>query len=97
MNPAVRDHWKRYDLRLVLESNWAELGPRLRSKLHIWMGDADDFFLNNAMRQLETFLSQARPAHGGSIVFGPGQGHCWMGISEREMLEQMARATGARP
>lgn len=97
MNPAVRDHWKRYDLRLVLEANWAELGPRLRGKLHIWMGDADDFFLNNAMRQLETFLSQARPAHGGSIVFGPGQGHCWMGISEREMLEQMARATGARP
>ncbi len=97
LNPAVAEHWRRYDLRHVVESNWSNLGPKLRGKLHIWMGDADDFFLNNAMRRLEAFLVTAVPAAESTITFGPGQGHCWMGISERALWQEMARATGARP
>ena len=30
-----------------------------------------------------------QPAYEGSIPYGPGKGHCWMGISEREMMKQM--------
>ena len=36
------EHWKAYDLRRVLEENWPTLGPKLRGKLHIWVGEADD-------------------------------------------------------
>ncbi|WP_165229246.1 alpha/beta hydrolase-fold protein [Aquisphaera insulae] len=89
---SVADHWKAYDLRLVLEENWPKLAPRLRGKLHIWMGDADDYFLNNAMHRLDAFLSHAEPPYEGSITFGPGKGHCWQGISEAEILRQMAAA-----
>jgi hypothetical protein len=88
---AAAEHWKAYDLRRVLEERWAELGPKLRGKLHIWVGEADDYFLNNAVHRLDEFLSRARPAYEGSITYSPGQGHCWMGISEREMMKQMAR------
>ena len=70
-------------------SKWAVLGPKLQGKIHIWVGDADDFFLNNAVHQLDEFLSRAQPAYEGSIAFGHGHGHCWMGISEREMMQQM--------
>ena len=90
INHAAAEHWKAYDLRRVLEENWPVLGPKLRGKLHIWVGEADDFFLNNAVHQLDEFLSRATPAYEGSITYGPGQGHCWMGISEREMMKQMA-------
>ena len=86
INRAAAEHWKAYDLRRVLEENWAELGPRLQGKLHIWVGEADDYFLNNAVHQLDEFLSRAQPAYEGSITYGPGQGHCWIGISEREMM-----------
>ncbi|QEH32180.1 Putative esterase [Aquisphaera giovannonii] len=86
------DHWKAYDLRLVLETNWPKLAPRLRGKLHIWMGDADDYFLNNAMHQLDAFLSRAEPPYEGSITFAPGKGHCWQGLSEAEILRQMDAA-----
>jgi hypothetical protein len=48
INRAAVAHWKAYDLRQVLEQNWEELGPRLQGKIHIWVGDADDCFLNNA-------------------------------------------------
>lgn len=88
---SAAEHWKAYDLRRILEERWAELGPKLEGKIHIWVGEADDYFLNNAVHQLDAFLSHARPAYGGSITYGPGQGHCWIGISERAMMRQMAR------
>ena len=47
------------------------------------------------MHRLDAFLSRAVPAYEGSITYGPGQGHCWMGISEREMMRQMARRVEA--
>jgi len=89
------EHWKAYDLRRALEDHWADLGPKLKGKLHIWVGDADDYFLNNAVHRLDAFLSHAKPAYEGSITYGPRQGHCWMGISDREMMERMARRTAA--
>ncbi len=79
----------------ILEENWAELGPKLKGKLHIWVGEADDYFLNNAVHQLDNFLSHARPAYEGSITYGPGQGHCWMGISQAAMMKQMAQRMAA--
>src|SRR5207248_856771 len=91
----VAEHWKAYDLRRILEANWDELGPKLRGKLHIWVGDADDFFLNNAVHRLEAFLFRARPPYGGSITYGRGQGHCWIGIGQREMMQRMARRVAA--
>ncbi|MBX6314778.1 MAG: hypothetical protein IRY99_17955, partial [Isosphaeraceae bacterium] len=89
------EHWKKYDLRLVLQENWKTLGPKLRGKIHIWVGEADDFFLNNAVHRLDAFLSRANPPFEGTIVYGPGQGHCWMGLSERELMLQMAAAIAA--
>jgi hypothetical protein len=91
---TAADHWKKYDLRLVIEKNWQTLGPQLRGKLHVWVGDTDDYFLNNAVSRLDGFLATARPAYEGSITFGPRKGHCWMGISELEMMRQMAHRTG---
>ncbi len=87
-------HWKTYDLRRVLEDNWTELGPKLEGKLHIWVGEADDFFLNNAVHQLDAFLSRAQPPYEGSITYGPGQGHCWMGISQTRDDEANGPAHG---
>ena len=90
----VVEHWKRYDLRRVLESNWPALGPKLRGKLHIHAGDADDYFLNNAVHLLDAFLRKADPPADATIVYGPGQGHCALMLSETELMKQMAQAAG---
>lgn len=90
----VAKHWEKYDLRLVLERNWPELGPKLKGKIHIWVGEADEYFLNNAVHKLDTFLKGASPSADALIVFGPGQGHGWMGITQGQMLDQMAKAVG---
>ena len=54
----VLDHWRRYDLRARMEQDWVKLGPKLRGKLHLWVGEADDYFLNNAVHLLDGFLSE---------------------------------------
>jgi hypothetical protein len=92
INRDLVEHWKKYDLRMVLEHNWRTLGPKLRGKLTIWVGEADDYFLNNAVHMLDAFLSKADPPYEGRIIYGPGKGHGWMAFSEREMMDQMAAA-----
>jgi hypothetical protein len=92
INHELTEHWKKYDLRMVLEQNWKTLGPKLRGKITIWVGEADDYYLNNAVHLLDAFLSKANPAYEGKIIYGAGKGHGWMAFTEREMMDQMAAA-----
>ncbi len=90
IDPDVAEHWQKYDLRLRLEQDWPTLGPKLRGKLHVWVGEADDYYLNNAVHLLDDFLGDAHPAFEGKITYAMGKDHYWRGLTERQMLEQMA-------
>lgn len=57
LNAEVAKAWENYDIRLMLERNWASLGPRLAGKLHIFMGDADTFYLEGATSLLKEALA----------------------------------------
>jgi len=85
-------YWKEHtDINAYLQKNWAQLGPKLAGKIHIWTGDADTYYLNDAVHLLDDFLSTANPPAGSTIVYGPRQPHCWVGpytLSER--LKMMA-------
>jgi hypothetical protein len=96
INHAVAEQWKKYDLRLVLEQNWTTLGPKLRGKIHIAAGEADGYFLNNAVHLLDKFLTSANPRFKGKIVYGMGEGHGWFDLSLRQMLDEMQAAAGSR-
>jgi S-formylglutathione hydrolase FrmB len=93
INHDIAQQWKQYDLRLVMEQNWKTLGPKLRGKLHISVGDADNYFLNNAVHLLDDFLSHADPPYQGRIVYGPGKGHGWMDITIADLMQEMSAAT----
>lgn len=54
----VARHWERYDIALVLERNWTTLGPKLKGKLKIYMGDKDTFYLEGATRLLAERLQK---------------------------------------
>ncbi len=88
----VLEHWKKYDLRLHLEKNWATLGPKLHGKLHVWVGEMDDYYLNEAVHLLDAFLKRAKPAFGGTVVFGPGGDHGFRVLSERQVVAEMLAA-----
>lgn len=58
IDPFVAKAWEKYDISLLLRSNWKTLGPKLKGKLHIWVGTADTFHLNEAVELLDAELKK---------------------------------------
>ena len=93
MNPKVAQYWKEnFDLRYYLEKNWYTLGPRLAGKLHVFVGDADNFFLNNGVHRLQEWMQTTQdPHYEGFFVYGAVRGHCYQGPeTPADRLKQMA-------
>ncbi len=86
---AVANEWRKYDLRYILETNWATLGPKVGHKLNVYVGDMDSFYLNNAVERLNDFLKSAdNPKFTGEIVFQRKAPHCW-GPRGPELMKKM--------
>jgi Putative esterase len=79
------EYWKEnYDLRHILERDWKTLGPKLRGKIHIYVGDMDNYYLNNAVYLMEAFLEATKdPAYEGEVDYGDRAEHCWNGDHDR--------------
>ncbi len=77
----VAEYWREnYDLRHIMERDWATLGPKLQGKLHIYVGDMDNYYLNNAVYLTEEFLeSTTTPYYDGVVDYGDRAEHCWNG------------------
>jgi len=84
INHEVAEYWRdNYDLRHILQRDWVTLGPKLEGKLHIYVGDMDNYYLNNAVYLAEEFLeSTTDPYYGGEVDYGDRAEHCWNGDHE---------------
>ncbi len=86
----VAEHWRKYDLKQYVESNWDKIGEKLKGKIYIWMGDMDEFYLNTALRSLDkTFREMENPKSDALIEYFPMTGHC-SGYNDRNVLEQIS-------
>jgi hypothetical protein len=81
IDPAVAAYWREhYDLVHIIARDWARLGPKLAGKIHIYVGSADTYYLNDAVYFAQTTLEGLRhPAYGGEIAYGDRAEHCWNG------------------
>lgn len=81
IDPEVAKYWKEnFDLRYILERDWTTLGPKLQGKIHIYCGDMDNYYLNNAVYLMEDFLKKTKnPFYGGEVDYGDRAEHCWNG------------------
>jgi hypothetical protein len=84
IDPKVANYWKEnYDLRHILERDWDKLGEKLKGKIHIYCGDMDNYYLNNAVYKMEDFLeSTTNPYYEGEVGYGDRAEHCWNGDQE---------------
>jgi hypothetical protein len=87
--------WSRehgYDLAAYLQRNWARIGPPLVGKLHIEVGDQDDYYLNLACYELQKTLDRLHPNPRANFVYGrPLRPHGFQSRTNTEYLEIMAR------
>ena len=82
----VAEHWREnYDLSHILQRDWEKgLGRKLEGKIHIYVGDMDNYYLNNAVYLGEEFLENTRnPYYGGEVDYGDRAEHCWNGDQTR--------------
>ncbi len=86
----MRDHG--YDLSYNLRTNWAALGPKLRGKIHVYVGDMDNFYLNLAVYQLEDALKAVKdPPCDCDFQYGrPKKGHGWQPTTTANLVKWMA-------
>jgi len=77
----VAEYWKEnFDLRYILERDWDKLGDKLKGKIHIYCGDMDNYYLNNAVYLMEDFLENTSdPYYEGEVTYGDRAEHCWNG------------------
>ena len=81
----VAAYWHdHYDLDAILQRDWDKLGPQLQGKLHLYVGSADTYFLNDAVYLMQDFLDKTgTPGHGvpyeGEVKYGDRAEHCWNG------------------
>ena len=80
----VAEYWKEnYDLSYILERDWNKIGNDLIGKLHIYCGDMDNYYLNNAVVLTEEFLESTKnPYYEGEVDYGNLAEHCWNGDHE---------------
>ncbi len=81
INPEIAAYWRdHYDLSHILQRDWAKIGPKLQGKIHIYVGSADTYFLNDAVYYIEDFLkSTTNPPYDGEVKYGDRAEHCWNG------------------
>ena len=86
----VAKAWEKYDIRLVLERNWSALAPKLKGKVHVYMGDVDTFYLEGATRLLKESL--AALGSDAVVEIFPGKDH---GLIDRPLRERMNKEMAA--
>jgi hypothetical protein len=82
IDKKVAAFWREnYDLSYILRRDWEKgLGRKLEGKLHIYVGDMDNYYLNNAVYLTEAFLEQTTsPYYNGEVDYGDRAEHCWNG------------------
>jgi len=81
IDQEVANYWKEnFDLRYIMERDWDKIGKDLEGKIHIYCGDMDNYYLNNAVYLTEEFLEQTSdPYYAGEVLYGDRAEHCWNG------------------
>lgn len=87
VNPEVAKAWEKYDIRVILERDWADLGPKLTGKLHVFAGDVDNFYLDGAARLLKASL--AKLGSDAVVEIVPDMGHRLYGKGQEMMLARI--------
>jgi hypothetical protein len=81
IDSSVAHYWREhYDLTYIINRDWAKLGDRLKGKIHIYVGDMDSYYLNNAVYSAEDMLKKLQnPTCNCQVDYGDRAEHCWNG------------------
>ncbi|HKQ13006.1 MAG TPA: alpha/beta hydrolase-fold protein [Steroidobacteraceae bacterium] len=91
---SVANYWREnYDLVHIMQRDWENgLGEKLRGKIHLYVGELDNYYLESAVYLAQEFLESTRnPKFEGVIDYGRRAEHCWNGDHTRPNAESRLR------
>lgn len=94
VDPETLSWWKRYDIALVLKTNWQTIGEHLRGKIHVYAGDHDDYALNEAVLSLKSVLNALKAEAVVDVL--PGNHMLWDERFTARVQKEMDAALAAK-
>jgi hypothetical protein len=91
---SVASYWRdNYDLVHIMRRDWEKgLGEKLRGKIHLYVGELDNYYLEDAVYLAQEYLETTRnPRFEGVIDYGRRAEHCWNGDQTRPNAESRLR------
>ena len=81
IDKEVAAYWKEnYDLAYIMKRDWQKHGKDWENKIHLYCGDMDNYYLNNAVYLAEEILEDtSAPYYNGEVDYGDRAEHCWNG------------------
>jgi S-formylglutathione hydrolase FrmB len=87
VDPLVAAYWEQhYDIANILRKNWKTIGPSLNGKIHLTVGTADTFHLDEPARLLQQTIQNL----GGKASFTYLEGRSHFDLYQGGLLEQIA-------
>jgi len=88
IDPEVAAYWdEHYDIANLLRTNWKTLGPLLNGKIHMTVGTADTFHLDESARLLEQTINDL----GGKASFTYPEGRNHFDLYQGGLTETIAK------
>ena len=80
IDPSVAAYWREhFDLSYIIARDWGTLAPKLKGKMHIYVGNGDNYYLTDSVYFAQERLEALKPAYEGSVAYGDRAEHCWNG------------------
>lgn len=99
IDKSVVDWWrdKGYDLTNDLVQNWGKIGPELTGKMHFYVGDMDNYYLDLAVYRMEdTAAKLTNPRANFTFEYGrPMKPHGWQPMTDAELVRMIAKFRAA--
>jgi hypothetical protein len=80
IDPTVAAYWhEHFDLSHIIERDWSTLAPKLTGKIHIYVGNGDNYYLTDSVYFAQERLESLQPKYEGTVAYGDRAEHCWNG------------------
>jgi hypothetical protein len=80
IDSTVAAYWRdHYDLSNIIARDWTTLAPKLKGKIHLYVGNGDNYYLTDSVYFAQERLESLQPKYEGTVAYGDRAEHCWNG------------------
>jgi hypothetical protein len=80
IDSGVAAYWREhFDLVHIIARDWPTLAPKLQGKIHLYVGNGDNYYLTDSVYFGQETLESLQPPYGGTVAYGDRAEHCWNG------------------